>query len=570
MAISLKHLFQSAKTDGPDNTIVQPSDWNDEHVLTQATNRLLGRTTAGTGATEEIAPGTGITLSAGTLSADVTSVAGRTGAVTLSTADISGLTTGYVQKTSATGSAYLPAGTTGQREGSPSAGYIRYNTTTGKFEGYGSSWGNIGGGAAIGDTPPANPGAGDLWWNSADGRMYVYYTDANSSQWVDLSAGGAGQYLPLTGGTVTGDVSVTGNFAYTGTLTGGTGVINIGSGQFYKDASGNVGIGTSSPAQKLSVNGITGANLFQITTNSSVPVVDAAVYRPADGTLGFVSNGSERARIDSSGNVSIGTATSGGYRLRVDGTTGAYVSTTGSNNAIYGYSSSTGVGVFGQSASNYGVYGLSTNSNGGYFVSTNNHGIIVNGLYYAVYAQTTASSYGGVLGYSQNGSYYGISGYANYYSFYGNGNASITNGTWGTSDIRFKEIVDDNPFAIGGPYDRSALDIISSIPVRAYRLKGPMADTSINGLDQFGWIAQEVEAVLPLAVTETPIPPNDIKTRAWIAGVPVPEKDSAEEEALVARDDLRYKSLNKDYLIAALWGAVQELKAEIDILKGGE
>ena len=181
MAISLKHLFQSAKTDGPDTTIVQPSDWNDEHVLTQATNRLLGRTTAGAGATEEIAPGTGITLSAGTLSADVTSVAGRTGAVTLSTADISGLTTGYVQKTSATGSAYLPAGTTGQREGSPAAGYIRYNTTTGKFEGYGSSWGNIGGGAAIGDTPPANPGAGDRWWNSADGRMYVYYTDANIS-----------------------------------------------------------------------------------------------------------------------------------------------------------------------------------------------------------------------------------------------------------------------------------------------------------------------------------------------------------------------------------------------------
>jgi hypothetical protein len=42
---------------------------------------------------------------------------------------------------------------------------------------------------------------------------------------------------------------------YTGTLTGGTDVVNIGSGQFYKDASGNVGIGTSSPSQKLHVNG---------------------------------------------------------------------------------------------------------------------------------------------------------------------------------------------------------------------------------------------------------------------------------------------------------------------------
>lgn len=35
------------------------------------------------------------------------------------------------------------------------------------------------------------------------------------------------------------------NLAYTGTLTGGTGVVNLGSGQFYKDAAGNIGIGTT-------------------------------------------------------------------------------------------------------------------------------------------------------------------------------------------------------------------------------------------------------------------------------------------------------------------------------------
>ena len=37
-------------------------------------------------------------------------------------------------------------------------------------------------------------------------------------------------------------------------FTGNTSVINIGSGQVYKDASGNVGIGTSSPSKKLDVN----------------------------------------------------------------------------------------------------------------------------------------------------------------------------------------------------------------------------------------------------------------------------------------------------------------------------
>lgn len=327
MAISLKHLFQSAKTDGPDNTIVQPSDWNDEHVLTQATNRLLGRTTAGAGATEEIAPGTGITLSAGTLSADVTSVAGRTGAVTLSTADISGLTTGYVQKTSATGSAYLPAGTTGQREGSPAAGYIRYNTTTGKFEGYGSAWGNIGGGASIGDTPPANPGAGDLWWNSADGRMYVYYTDANSSQWVDLSAGGAGQYLPLTGGTVTGNVTVTG-YATIGTSTNNV-FDNVSSARSLIVQSSSSATTPGSSTNSLTIcnsdtttNNVSQINFAAITgasTNQYSSAWIAAIHGArtngqyptgalAFGTTTTLNNApSEKMRIDPAGNLLVGT-----------------------------------------------------------------------------------------------------------------------------------------------------------------------------------------------------------------------------------------------------------------------
>ena len=52
-----------------------------------------------------------------------------------------------VSKTSATGSAVMPAGTTAQRNGSPSAGNLRFNTTDTSFEGYdGSAWGAIGGG----------------------------------------------------------------------------------------------------------------------------------------------------------------------------------------------------------------------------------------------------------------------------------------------------------------------------------------------------------------------------------------------------------------------------------------
>jgi hypothetical protein len=67
---------------------------------------------------------------------------------------------------------------------------------------------------------------------------------------------------PGTIGSVTPNTGAFTNLAYTGTLTGGTGIVNLGSGQFYKDASGNVGIGTSAPNNKLEVDsGNVGINL---------------------------------------------------------------------------------------------------------------------------------------------------------------------------------------------------------------------------------------------------------------------------------------------------------------------
>ena len=58
--------------------------------------------------------------------------------------------TTLVQKSSNTGSAYLPSGTTGQRDGSPAAGYLRFNSTTTSFEGYnGSAWAAVGGGNTV-------------------------------------------------------------------------------------------------------------------------------------------------------------------------------------------------------------------------------------------------------------------------------------------------------------------------------------------------------------------------------------------------------------------------------------
>ena len=39
----------------------------------------------------------------------------------------------------------------------------------------------------IGPEPPSDPISGDLWWNNIQGRMFVYYQDDDSAQWVEAS-----------------------------------------------------------------------------------------------------------------------------------------------------------------------------------------------------------------------------------------------------------------------------------------------------------------------------------------------------------------------------------------------
>lgn len=57
----------------------------------------------------------------------------------------------FVAKTSPTGSGILPTGSTAQRDGSPSSGYIRFNSDDTAFEGYnGSAWSAIGGSSTSG------------------------------------------------------------------------------------------------------------------------------------------------------------------------------------------------------------------------------------------------------------------------------------------------------------------------------------------------------------------------------------------------------------------------------------
>ena len=99
------------------------------------------------------------------------------------------------------------------------------------------------------------------------------------------------------------------------------------------DASQNVGIGTTSPAYKLEVNGGAVAGFMRLASTANPTGFDMGVGGSGDPTayiynrnntpLLFATNNTERMRIDSSGNLLVGSATAlGTPRVFIKNTTG--------------------------------------------------------------------------------------------------------------------------------------------------------------------------------------------------------------------------------------------------------
>jgi len=126
MTISLKHAFASLKSDGGDSTLIQPSNWNAEHVLSLAAGKVLGRDTSSDGVAQEL----GLAFDAsGNADFDV-----------------------------GTGGLGVPTGTTAERLVGARPGTMRYNSQTNVFEGYfAAAWATI-----LGAVSPAITGTATL------------------------------------------------------------------------------------------------------------------------------------------------------------------------------------------------------------------------------------------------------------------------------------------------------------------------------------------------------------------------------------------------------------------------
>ncbi len=157
------------------------------------------------------------------------------------------------------------------------------------------------------NTPSLASGAG------TKGDYYVVSV-AGSTALDGISNWGIGDWAVFNGSVwqrVEGGADLNGvNLSYTGTLTGGTGVINIGSGQIYKNAGGDVGVGVI-PVAFSWPNG--SANSFQLQSGAAVSSYNFTSYFSQNwyynGGEKFIANGWAHRFSMGGGTVSILTST---------------------------------------------------------------------------------------------------------------------------------------------------------------------------------------------------------------------------------------------------------------------
>jgi hypothetical protein len=374
---------------------VAPSAYASANGLTMATSRLLGRTTAGTGAAEEISVAGGLTLSAGVLtgaSGTVTSVTGTSPVVS------SGGTTPAISMPAATASVngYLTSTdwTTFNNKGSGTVTSVAALTL-------GTTGTDLSSTVATGTTTPVItlnvPTASATNRGALSSADWITFNNKGSGTVTSVSGTGTVNGITLTG-TVTSSGSLTlggtlSNVSLTTQVTGTLPVANGGTGTattftagsvvfagasgvysqdnanfFWDDTNNRLGLGTLAPVSSLHVDGGIGtiarfgasgalvlrsaagtqASPTQIVTSTTLAIVvargyDGAAYRDV-GNMGFVSDGTISS-TSSPGYIQFSTTSSGSTtaveRARIDSSGNVGIGATANASAILDVQSTT-------------------------------------------------------------------------------------------------------------------------------------------------------------------------------------------------------------------------------------
>ena len=378
------------------------------------------------------------------------------------------------------------------------------------------------------------PTDGSLHINAGTGQNFTVMSDGTNSIAINNFSTASGfQQLKVRASVFT---------VFTGTAGGGTATQ-----RFTITEGGNVGIGTSSPAGKLEINGLTFINNTGDTTarlllrNSTTTAasggldiqqigVDASLNNASNGYLSLSTNNTERMRITSAG--SLGLNSSSPFNPGGGGQTSFEMS--GINYSTI-YLSANNATVRGQiNADNLNAWvEVGARTNHPLVFNTNNTERMRITSGGNVCIGTTAAVEAGLLGIKQNATVFNLvslqntSTIGNFIYFVNSGGSSagnIANSAGGvlyltSSDYRLKQDFKDY----------NGLNLISKIKTYDYELK---CDSS----RMYGVKAHELQEIIPYAVNG--------------------EKDAKQMQ-----------SVDYSKLVPILVKAIQELKAEIETLK---
>jgi hypothetical protein len=413
----------------------------------------------------------------------------------------------------------------------------------------------------VGDAPPASPTPGALWWSSADAQLYLWYSDPDSSQWIianssavtgtggigtitgispgtGLTGGGTSGVvtlalttpvaianggtnattattalsnlggLPLTGGTISGNLTVAGasNLTVTGPGGSNSGVIMVGPSP---STYGNISADTGNIAIRTPTGN--GAFYFQNAT-----AANTRMFIAANGGVNIGGTTDPGAGFLQANTIIVAAA---GYPKVVWNSTAnatdqkkwqSYVQPGGSfrlaslNDAESAEGGGTmffrsgGVNIGGQTdpgASTLRLENPANNSDTYYWTQCGNrqwlHGITGASLAWILWDNTAG---------------------ATRIQINTNGSCLCTSGTWGSlSDIRVKR--EETITA----YTRSLADITRLNPV-CFRYRDDLVG-DMGGQLQYGFVAQQVEPIMPELVGEITLPGDPDKTREPMEGV---------------------------------------------------
>jgi hypothetical protein len=242
----------------------------------------------------------------------------------------------------------------------------------------------------ISDTAPVSPSAGNLWWNSTNGQLCIYYNDGTSSQWVIVGAAspssvaGSGGYTPVV---FTQNVSGAGNYTVAPGYSTLVGEVWGGGGGGVEGFSGGSQSGGGGGAYSKFITSVTPGQVIYYSVGSggagspnagsnggSSWINPAANTLPT--TIGCIGGGGGGATtgIGSGGSGSIGTVNySGGNGAAPGGGTGGgggggAGSTANGSNATLGTGGAGGApdgGVGGNGGTTNGVAGTQPGGGGG-------------------------------------------------------------------------------------------------------------------------------------------------------------------------------------------------------------